>query len=818
MKLLEIVIRNIRGVVELHLVPDGKTCVIVGANGTGKSAIVDAIDFLLTGDMGRFAGRSGFKLKEHGKHLNAEPKECFVEGRVRLPGFKDDVRLCRRFANLAALEVNPEVARDALQPFLTVAEQRQYILTRENMLRFVLAQPRDRATQVQSLLNLQRLEPIRQALTTARNSAEQALKSRVAAIRSAEGTCAATLALPAWDEGAALKAANKHRAILGAAEVAALSDAKKEVGPPVALAGAKEPNASGGPASSLADVATVGKSVIDVTVADVDANDGVLLTEIAELTGNPERLRAARQLELVELGIELIDGGEQCPLCDTAWEAGTLRAYLEDKRGGGRAIKPAWERMAVATRALTQWLADTESLLNRIFQAGPEVERGTDPKPLLQYSNQLAALRKALIDPLSLYAGFRRAGCTLSEQLGVSEARDVLRSLYAERRAAAAKSPEQAAWDTLTRFCENLIALDKERARVEKDRQSFVRMEALHRAFISARDATLDSVYESVGTRFAELYRQLHAPDENSFTASMMPTDTGLTFSVGFRGVTHAMPHTLHSEGHQDSMGLCLFLALAEKMQGDRLEFCLLDDVVMAIDAGHRRQIGRLLKALQTTTQFVIATHDVTWAQQLKTEKCVTASTTTRFIGWSLDGGPIEGVLEDFITESRTALAGGNVRDAAAALRHGLESFFHLVADSLAARVPYSLAGQYELGDLQSACNARLRELIKAAKSASQSWGQKDREELCTKLDEERGHVVQLAQIEQWAINPNVHFNVWMNQTPSEFAEVLGAFERLSNLFRCASCQSLLRVVFDGAAEKALTCDAACQPLNLQKK
>ena len=54
-------------------------------------------------------------------------------------------------------------------------------------------------------------------------------------------------------------------------------------------------------------------------------------------------------------------------------------------------------------------------------------------------------------------------------------------------------------------------------------------------------------------------------------------------------------PNALHSEGHQDSMGLCLFMVLSEMLSKDHVQFILLDDVIMSTDLGHRKQLARKL-------------------------------------------------------------------------------------------------------------------------------------------------------------------------------------------------------------------------------
>lgn len=45
MKILELLVTNIRGIKHININPNGKNVVVFGSNGTGKSAIVDAVDF-----------------------------------------------------------------------------------------------------------------------------------------------------------------------------------------------------------------------------------------------------------------------------------------------------------------------------------------------------------------------------------------------------------------------------------------------------------------------------------------------------------------------------------------------------------------------------------------------------------------------------------------------------------------------------------------------------------------------------------------------------------------------------------------------------
>ena len=66
MKLLKLEIHNFRGIRNLSIEPHGENFLIYGPNGTGKSAVVDAIDFILTGQISRMKGKGtkDINLKE----------------------------------------------------------------------------------------------------------------------------------------------------------------------------------------------------------------------------------------------------------------------------------------------------------------------------------------------------------------------------------------------------------------------------------------------------------------------------------------------------------------------------------------------------------------------------------------------------------------------------------------------------------------------------------------------------------------------------------------------------------------------------------
>lgn len=369
----------------------------------------------------------------------------------------------------------------------------------------------------------------------------------------------------------------------------------------------------------------------------------------------------------------------------------------------------------------------------------------------------------------------------------------------------AALNPEQEAWDVLTRVEEALAARREAEARFLREEASHSRAAYLHQAFGRARDVALEELYEEIKDRFVELYSELH-DHEDSFDAQLRPSGAGLDLQVDFHGRGTHPPHALHSEGHQDSMGICLYLALAERLTAGAIDLIMLDDVMMSVDTEHRRALANLLATSFPHRQLIITTHDRTWASQLRSEGVVVARNSFHFFGWDVDSGPR--VLEERGLWDRIGadIESDGVPTAAHRLRRGAEDFFANICDGLAARVRFRVTSRFELGDLIPAAMSRYKELIRMGKKAAQSWGDDETVERLEELNSVASQIFNRTQVEQWAINDNVHYNNWADFSPEDFRPVIEAFHDLFDLFRCSDCETLLRVTSIDSEMSGVTC------------
>ena len=92
-------IEEVRGIRKLDLDFMRETFAISGPNGSGKSGVIDAIEFGLTGQIGRLTGRGtkGLSVSQHGPHIDTtqSPDAAFVQLQVFLTGLGKSATITR---------------------------------------------------------------------------------------------------------------------------------------------------------------------------------------------------------------------------------------------------------------------------------------------------------------------------------------------------------------------------------------------------------------------------------------------------------------------------------------------------------------------------------------------------------------------------------------------------------------------------------------------------------------------------------------------------------------------------------------------------
>lgn len=828
MKILKLEIKNVRGIPDLIIEPKGKSFVIYGPNGSGKSAVIDSLDFLLTGKIARLSGEGteGITLKDYGPHIDkvADLSSVEVNAEIEVPGISEVVAISRKMSNPTELKC-PDKFKIPLSPIIELLSRGQYVLTRREVLKLVTAKSSTRAQQIHQVLKLSELEDIRANLVTIRNESKTASETANSTLNRNKRNVATNIGKTVYNEADVLEYVNDQRTKLGGNKIEKLDSALLQDG----ITGISI-NASGVNQNTLSVLINLLKSgSVDQVASGLSEANNKLRLVIDDIKNDAVANWNAKRYAFTKEGLELIRESGECPLCDKDWSKDELVLYLQERidNESSRQSELASNSKIISDKAeiiklriqrivdLIRPLSQNESAkTSKVFAAGSE--------HLNNWNKSLSGLMSALESPLRDYiheafpkAVVNRLYLTEKTDTILAEFEDEVKKLFPEA------TPEQAAWDNLTRLVEWIKSIEEGTISLEHASLISNRAASVERAYIEARDEVLDSIYVKIKDKFVGFYKEMHGDDEKEFTADFTPKDAGLNFKVDFYGRGLHAPHAMHSEGHQDSMGVCLFLALSEHLNKGLIDLVILDDVIMSVDIGHRRMFCNVLANNFSDRQFVITTHDTTWANQLKSAGLIPSKQMLKFSSWDIDSGPVVHYEADMWGRIQKDLENDDVNSAAARLRRGMEEFGRYVCHNLRASVPYTLEDGGDLGDFIPAAIGRYGDLLGKAKEAAHSWKQTEILQGLNRVDDQAKKIFGRTNVEQWSINKAVHYNQWANFGKQDFIPVVTAFKDLyEKVFSCSNeeCQSVLQLTFDGAKVNGVRCKCGAVNWNLAKK
>lgn len=811
MKLVALHIREFRGIKDLILRLAGKNFVVDGPNGSGKSGVVDAIEFVFTGRIARLEGpgTGGLSVHTHAPHVDKRdnPSDSFVMATLRLDD-GTEVRIHRSPDKPKEPVVTPA---DAKADVLWLTEHPELALSRRELIKFILVEPGERSKAIQALLKLERLEELRKGLTTSSNSIWRDEKSANHELASARTEFLTAAGLSAMKSEDVIREANVRRKILGLPKLTELTSTTH------LSSGLAKASAATGLAVNR-DVAIKDAEALDIFLSESVANNvhvAVVLHDLAGLDERPELLKLLGQRELVRSGIDLALE-DACPLCDTEWEFEKLLSHLKAKLDKADEAK---NYAAKLTHKGTKLAADVQVLVDKLETLGRHALalKDTDSANTLRaWKEDLVAFRAKLREAKDIVDARGRLDSDWSAKpAGMTETLAIMRG-----KLEALKAPFEA--DDARDY---LVVCDERLARYRTCRGKHERLEMQSAAAKHAKKLYNDTVeehlsrlYSSIEDDLVRFYCIINAADEDGFQAKLDPAKGKLTLRVDFYDRGLFPPGAYHSEGHQDGMGLCLYLALMKQLFGERFTFGVLDDVLMSVDKGHRKQVCAVLKQEFPDTQFVITTHDDVWLHQMISAKLVDKGSVKRFRGWTVEHGPLVYDFKEVWDAIEEHLAKEEISQAAALLRRHLEQVSGELCERFRASAPYRRDADHDLGDLLPAAIGKWGSLLKDAKKVANSWGRQDDLDAVAAREAAFKERREATQMEQWAMNKSVHYNEWANMSQPDFEPVVQAYRDLLACFRCGACDGWLSVTPTKGNPEAIMCDCKKVCVNLKKK
>jgi hypothetical protein len=788
-KLDEIHIEEVRGIRKLTLNPGCTNFAVHGPNGSGKSGVVDAVDFGLTGNISRLTGKGtgNLSVKTHGPHVDARdyPDASFVRLKVYIPSLDKTATIERKLNKPKEPVITPDdpKIRELLD---TISQHSEITLSRREIIKYVLSEGSTRSKDVQALLKLDDIGKLRGTFKTAVNTLARDAKSAQTASDAAADELRRHLDADKLSKETILTAVNKRRTLLGLLELAELTK-------DTALNdGLKEPQ--------------------DATPTFAKA------TALRDLKALNEHLGSDEAEKKVKSCLSELDAIQRDPAVfqELKRDINELVAHLRAKLEKAKAGKAAREALMTSSRQVVDHLQTLCELLRKASAAAEQVGTSEQSKVFTEWLAEVTVFSQKL----EIFDGLLEVENQLQTewQRRPDDADNVIATVHDAVDKRPDVSAQMEARDFLTIAQERLEKYSRTRRELEQKKQASPAAQKALKAYSSTVEKTLGGLYSQVESKLAQYYCFINHEDEADFKAKLEHKEATLDLNVDFYKRGLFPPAAYHSEGHQDGMGLCLYLALMQQLLQDDFTFSVLDDVVMSVDTQHRREVCNLLKNKFKDTQFILTTHDQPWHRQMQAQGLISPKSSVTFRGWTIDAGPLVAETQEVWEEIDRDLGKNDVPSGAAKLRRHLEYVARELAECLRAQVTFQGDGNYDLGSLFPSALARVPRYLKEALRAAQSWEDDDAKMRVEALKAEFELKRKAANVEQWAINPAVHYNEWANFSKEDFVPVVKAYKGLLSVLRCSRCETWLYVSPSKGTADVLRCDCTKMNFNLKKK
>jgi predicted ATPase len=228
-----------------------------------------------------------------------------------------------------------------------------------------------------------------------------------------------------------------------------------------------------------------------------------------------------------------------------------------------------------------------------------------------------------------------------------------------------------------------------------------------------------DTELLSISGEVEQMYQKLH-PNEGLGGIKLFLNPkykTSLELVANFHTETGITPQSVYSESHLDTLGTCIFIALAKKYS-DGNTMLILDDVVMSVDESHLDKFISLLHdEASSFSQIIITTHYRPWKDRYKNNRAPSAN--VHFLelrNWTKENGirvfngkialdELKNLLADEADFHRENISGASGRI--------LENILDFLTLNFSSKLPRKAKNDYQLSELLDGLSKELLKVLK---------------------------------------------------------------------------------------------------------
>ncbi len=705
-KIQSLRIRAVRGIrEEISLELGGKSLLVRGDNGTGKSSMVQALEWALRGEKAPTGSM-------------ARPSEEAFRAHVRAaPG---DPRTEVRLTDGSRIEVGPggAVVDATAAPYRESCRRADPFLRRSQLLQFLGQRPVDRFRYLESFLDLAEADRIRTQLADKAKdlqaSADTRKRDRKRALEAINN------ALPVERRPLAATWDGLERVLWTWATELDLVDGEVRAWPLIESAAEKAKQIGDDDSAAkervrreiVGSMASTTRTAV-AALPDLESAAHDLKEEVASSTD-------AGMVRLLESALPHLQQVEadRCPLCEQRIDRALVVESIQARLSSLSTVRTLTTAKNRSGRA---WYRTCDQFQSAVSRARNDLGITPAAKQPAGVELLVASQDAENFSEVVLVIGCDAVRAWMSTSL------ESIAQQVAELNEVTPAGPDKVGLLSFVRAVEEAkcqrASTELAAAPERSIEQQAVALSAIAEAIRKARQDVAQHLLDQIARTVTCYYRLIH-PSESASEVTGAPTidvhrtGGGIAYLRGsFDNTAVEDPRWVYSDGHLDTVGLCVFLALRRfraDQSGDA-KLMVLDDVVLSIDLGHARRLLTVLKEHFGDHQVLLFTHNglfaswVTWSFPDFIRKSIAV--------WTLEGGPQLRELGSAAERLQEAIAVQSTpKPIAQAMMTLMDEFLLEARFAFHLAVPAQRGEQYTLSELWEPFCRRVRDLGKALK------------------------------------------------------------------------------------------------------
>ena len=574
-KLKDIEIKSFRGIKNYTLDFNNKSLVLVGENGSGKSSIVNAFEFLFTGKVESLSGKQAIKHDTSLVHIGDNPEDLSVKANIN----NSEIR--------RTLQESPE-DNDIIYDF----KNGSFLLNRQKLLSFINKTPKGKYDRITSLIDFGELDEIETTLNRTQKSFKNKLKLKKEEL---DKKIESITDIYNYDLDKVYDKINETLVKNDLEQISSETNLKRFL-KDFSKKDFEKTN-------QLSDLI----NLIDVDVESV-AGEFEKLLENYEKSTLYELKSTNNLISILNKSSDYleVESPENCPLCGKK---------IEPKQVLNR-ISREKKQLSENERTLKDWKNDYKQFSNRLNNLNSTLN--TIENILADFKEyEFRFSLDELISDLDKLASFEiplskiNSNALIELDDEFTKLKQKIESDFDKLNDIENQNELNNVYDVIYKLLEK-ETLESEVKIVQKE---FDLASQTYELFKTRKQKALEETIEKIQSRVSQYYNFIHEDEEFNTPQIKAPKSSGISLDLNFKEII-ADPRSYSSEGHLDSLGLCIFLAFAKEF--NEYEFIILDDIISTVDLGHKERVATLLLTEFKDYQIILTTHNKLWFRQLK--------------------------------------------------------------------------------------------------------------------------------------------------------------------------------------------------------